>query len=215
MNRDISNIRREYDSDELNEANLEENPLILFQKWLDLAIKSENKEPTAMVLSTFDVNNEYPSSRIVLLKGISKGKFQFFTNYYSEKAKEIDKNASVSLNFYWPELDKQVRIKGYCSRTTTEVSDEYYNSRPIDSKIGAWVSHQSSPLKNREVMEEQFEAMSKKFEGEKITRPDYWGGFEVVPSCFEFWQGRTSRLHDRFEYQLKQNNSWEITRLYP
>ncbi|MEM7551269.1 MAG: pyridoxamine 5'-phosphate oxidase [Bacteroidota bacterium] len=215
MNRDTSGIRRDYDKDQLDESQLIANPTELFQKWLDEAIKSKNIEPTAMVLSTIETDSGSPTSRVVLLKGIVNGKFRFFTNYYSRKSKEIEQNSHVSLNFFWPELEKQVRIHGNCERMSSEASDEYFSSRPKDSQIGAWVSHQSSPLESREIIEDQFSAMTEKFEGQEIKRPDYWGGFEITPNYFEFWQGRVSRLHDRFEYRLKTNMSWDVQRLYP
>lgn len=199
---------------ELNEESAPADPFELFKVWMALAVDSNNPEPTAMTLSTVGQENR-PATRVVLLKGLENGRFVFYTNYDSRKAKEIERHNQVALNFFWPELEKQVRVEGKAEKVTAQESNEYFLSRPRESRIGAWVSHQSSVLTSRIALEEQFEAMVKNFEGKEIERPNYWGGYAVFPDYFEFWQGRASRLHDRFEYRLLANNTWKKQRLSP
>jgi len=214
MNKDISGIRREYLLGELNEENALADPFELFKLWMALAVDSDNPEPTAMTLSTIGEDNR-PTARIVLLKGLEKGRFIFYTNYVSRKAKEIDTHNQVALNFFWPELEKQVRIEGQAEKVTSQESNEYFKSRPRESRIGAWVSHQSSVLTSRKALEEQFEAMEKNFEGKEIERPNYWGGYAIAPDYFEFWIDGEFRLHQRYIYKPDGQGGWDLGMLYP
>src|SRR5690606_3604393 len=190
------------------------NPLEQFSKWFQEALKSEVIEPTAMVLSTVSERG-FPSSRVVLLKDIRKNGLSFFTNYTSKKAKEIIHNPSVSILFFWPELQRQIRIEGQVEKLPAADSDEYFASRPRNSQIGAIASPQSQVIKDRQVLENQVNILIEKFkEGQNIPRPNFWGGFLVKPIRYEFWQGRSSRLHDRIIYEM-ENNNWIIKRIAP
>lgn len=209
---DISKIRTDYSQKTLDVKDVQADPLGQFEHWLNDAIKSEVLEPTAMVLCT--VHNNVPSSRVVLLKGIDEGGFVFFTNYLSRKGVEMLDNDNVALNFFWPELERQVRIIGKVKISSTTLSDTYFHSRPANSRVGAWTSPQSKGIPSREWLEDQELAYQKKFEGKEIPRPEYWGGYVVVPQQVEFWQGRPSRLHDRIQYTIKDEN-WSIERLAP
>lgn len=208
---DIRNIRRDYNLAELNENNLKNNPLELFEIWLQEALEKEIKEPNAMALSTVEDNK--PKTRIVLLKQIKEGKFLFFTNYNSNKAKEIKKNPNVSLTFFWEELQRQVRVEGMAQKSSEELSTEYFSMRARDSQIAAWVSEQSSPM-SKEDIENRLVYFREKFENEVIPKPTHWGAYEVTPLAIEFWQGGPNRLHDRFSYKLIEN-SWKVQRLGP
>jgi len=207
--KDLKNERREYSSKYFTENDLTAEPTELLSKWLKEAVECE-KDPTAMVLSTC-VNN-VPASRVVLLKEIQNTDLIFFSNYMSKKGQEIALNPNVALNFFWPNLERQVRIVGKVSKIDARESDEYFNSRPFESRIGAIVSRQSSILSSRDELELEFETL--KNGGSTIERPVHWGGYQVKISEIEFWQGRPSRLHDRFQYVLKGRN-WIINRLYP
>lgn len=208
---DIRNIRRDYNLAELNEDNLKDNPLELFEIWLKEALEKEIKEPNAMALST--VENNKPKTRIVLLKQIKEGKFLFFTNYKSNKAKEIEKNSNISLTFFWEELQRQVRIEGVAKKTSEDISKEYFSMRARDSQIAAWASEQSSPMTKEEI-ENRLIYFRKKFENEAIPKPTHWGAYEVNPIAIEFWQGGPNRLHNRFLYELIENK-WQNKRLGP
>ncbi len=190
-----------------------ETPLKQFSAWFKEAQNAQVLEPNAMTLSTVSPLGR-PSSRIVLLKGISESRLKFYTNYKSQKAKDLEKNPWVSINFFWPELERQVRIEGKVEKTTAEESDEYFNSRPEGSKLGAWASPQSEIIDNREIMEESHRTLELEFKGKSIPRPPHWGGYNVIPERVEFWQGRASRLHDRFVYLLV-DGKWKIERLAP
>jgi pyridoxamine 5'-phosphate oxidase len=211
--KELADIRKNYSLGELSEDMLPSSPFELFETWQKQALESQNPEPTAMHLST--VKGGKPSARLVLLKGIEDQKFVFYTNYGSKKAHEIESNANVALTFFWPELEKQVRVEGIAEKLDPEISDNYYHSRPRASRIGAWVSRQSSVINGRETIEEQFRSVEKRFDGKDIPRPDYWGGYGISPVYFEFWQGRKSRLHDRIEYSKENNDHWTIQRLSP
>jgi pyridoxamine 5'-phosphate oxidase len=178
-----------------------------------MAVQSDNPEPTGVNLST--VYQGRPKSRKVLLKGLENGQLIFFTNYRSDKSTQLEQNPHAALTFYWPELEKQVRIEGRAEKISSERSDAYYHSRPRDSRIGAWVSHQSSVIATREILEKQFEAMNLQFQNKDIPRPDYWGGYGVTPDYMEFWQGRPNRLHDRLAFSRLPNNTWKAERLAP
>lgn len=209
---DINSLRKEYKRSALNRNSVEKNPLKQFETWLDEAIESEILDPTAMTVSTIDENG-FPQSRIVLLKYLDESGFIFFTNYKSRKGKSIEKNSSVSLLFFWPELERQVRVDGFASKTIQELSEKYFHSRPPESRIGAWASEQSSKIPNRKYLEKRFESFKKKF-GLAPPLPDFWGGFSVSPVKIEFWQGRENRLHDRILYE-KEGENWTIERLAP
>jgi pyridoxamine 5'-phosphate oxidase len=213
MSQYIANIRNEYKLDGLLEQDAHENPLKQFEKWFEEVIKSDIDESNAMVLSTC-VSNK-PSSRVVLLKGIDAHGFVFFTNYQSKKGKSMALNPQVSLNFFWKELERQVRVEGLVEKVTAEESDIYFASRPRASQIGAWVSAQSEVIPDRETLAQQVQNIEAKFEGVAVSRPPHWGGYRVIPHYIEFWQGRPSRLHDRIAYTLNEDHSWKIERLSP
>lgn len=212
-NRDISAIRQEYTLKTLSENDVAEDAVAQFQKWFDEAVNSEVDEPNAMSLATV-ASDQFPHVRIVLLKEISNGKFRFFTNYDSQKGKDIDANPRVSLMFFWPELERQVRINGFASKIPAEDSDQYFHSRPKGSQIGAHASPQSQVIPDRELLEKAEKELNEYYNGRIIPRPDHWGGYEVEPTTVEFWQGRKSRLHDRIRYTV-DGTSWKIDRLAP
>ncbi|REA64039.1 pyridoxamine 5'-phosphate oxidase [Dyadobacter luteus] len=212
MNHKIANIRSDYTLKGLQESDLDTNPLKQFEKWFEEVLASGLEEPNAMVLST--VNEGKPSARIVLLKDIDSG-FKFFTNYGSKKGQEIEENPQVALTFFWKELERQVRIEGIVEKVSAAESDEYFSSRPRGSQIGAWVSHQSAAIASREVLEATNAELEARFEGKDIPRPAHWGGYRLIPTYMEFWQGRPSRLHDRLAYTKKEENNWKIERLSP
>ncbi|MFW5755046.1 MAG: pyridoxamine 5'-phosphate oxidase [Tangfeifania sp.] len=209
---DIHSLRKEYKFKVLNRKSVDKNPFKQFETWLNEAIKSEIMDPTAMTVSTID-ENSFPQSRIVLLKYLDENGFVFFTNYKSQKGKSIENNPSVSLLFFWPELERQVRIDGFANKTSKTLSEKYFHSRPLESRIGAWASEQSSKIPNRKYLEKRFGSFKKKF-GFAPPLPDFWGGFNVSPVKIEFWQGRENRLHDRILYE-KTENEWKIKRLAP
>ena len=212
--RRIHDIRNQVHEETLSEKNLSASPLLQFDQWMKKAIGSGNAEPTAMTLSTADAKGK-PTARIVLLKSYDKSGFVFYTNYKSRKADELKSNRSATLVFYWSEISKQIRIEGKVKRVSAKESDEYFQSRPRESQIGALASSQSKVAASRKVIDEQFRFFEKKFEGKKIPRPDNWGGYILVPDYFEFWQGRMSRLHDRIVYRKIANGRWKIFRLFP
>ncbi len=208
---DFSKLRNEYKKRKLDKADLHTDPITQFKQWLDEAIKADVEEPTAMTLATVD-KNSHPSARIVLLKFINENGFVFFTNYKSKKGTDLQENPNAALVFFWPELERQVRVKGKVEKLDELISDEYFRSRPKESRISAIISPQSQPIPNREYLEEKVkEFITQKNE---ITRPPYWGGFILLPSEIEFWQGRENRLHDRFLF-TKKAGIWEIRRLAP
>lgn len=211
--KDIFDLRRDFTLQTLDESDVLEDPILQFEKWFNEAIESEVIEPNAMDLSTVDADNT-PSSRIVLLKQIKPQGLVFFTNYNSKKAKDIEQNNNVSLNFVWHELERQVRIEGKVFKISPEASDSYFDVRPKGSKLGAWASPQSDVIPNRSYLEKLVTDFNTKFNGREIPRPDNWGGYIVEPLTLEFWQGRKSRLHDRLKY-IKADNKWIIKRLAP
>jgi pyridoxamine 5'-phosphate oxidase len=214
MNKAIADIRKDYMLQALLEADVDNNPFSQFSRWWDEAVSSAITEVNAMTLATSNKDG-VPSARIVLLKGFSESGFVFFTNYQSHKAKDLDENPLAALVFFWKELERQIRIEGQVEKISNEESDLYYNSRPVGSRIGAWASPQSQPVKNREVIENSFTKFSEKFKDNLIERPEHWGGYNLKPNKVEFWQGRASRLHDRIEYVLNKNNQWKLQRLAP
>ena len=212
--KNIAAIRKDYKLETLNESDTEQNPIIQFEKWWQQAMDSNIDEVNAMTLSTVNIQNN-PSSRIVLLKAFTKTGFTFFTNYQSRKATDIDHNPNVSLVFFWKELERQVRIEGLATKISIEESDIYFDSRPENSKIGAWASPQSKVVEGRNVLEKNEAGFISKFKGLNITRPPHWGGYIVLPAMIEFWQGRPGRLHDRIRYLLNESGDWKKERLAP
>jgi pyridoxamine 5'-phosphate oxidase len=214
MQDNIAEIRKEYVKATLDVSTVNSDPVLQFQIWFNEALQSQVIEPNAMNLAT--VNNEgKPSSRIVLLKGIENKKLLFYTNYQSKKGKELETNPACALTFFWPDLERQVRIEGIVERVDAKTSETYFQSRPRGSQVGAWASPQSSPIKDRAILEERAMQIDKKYHGqEKLPKPHQWGGYQVDPLLIEFWQGRASRLHDRIEY-VKIDGVWKINRLAP
>ena len=211
---DIENFRREYLQGGLRREDLNENPTQQFQIWLDQVIGSGLKDPTAMVISTVSDDGQ-PSQRIVLLKHFDESGFIFYTNYGSRKAKEIAENDRVSLLFAWNALDRQVKICGRAEKISIAESVKYFLSRPRDSQLAAWASNQSRKITSRDFLMTQLAHMKEKFAEGEVPLPDFWGGIRVVPFEMEFWQGGEHRLHDRFEYSLQGDRTWDIQRLAP
>lgn len=213
MQEQISGIRKEYKLKTLLENEVAKDPFTQFSRWWNEAMLSHIDEVNAFVLATIS-DNMQPHARIVLLKGFDEDGFVFFTNYNSTKGKNISQNPNVAMVFFWKELERQVRIEGIASRVTAAESDDYFFSRPPGSRIGAWVSPQSSVIENREVIETNLEKFTALYPQE-IPRPPHWGGYRIKPASIEFWQGRPSRLHDRILYSGMENGEWKINRLAP
>ncbi len=209
----IADIRQDYSKKTLNEEDIQADAIGQFTKWWQEALLSQIDEVNAMTLATATADGK-PSARVVLLKGYDEKGFVFFTNYNSNKGKQIEDNPFVCLVFFWKELERQVRIEGTISRVSAEESDAYFFSRPVGSRIGAWASPQSKVIAQRKVLEENVVELEKSFGGKEIDRPAFWGGYLVKPVLVEFWQGRSSRLHDRFQYTLTEAG-WKIERLAP
>ncbi len=208
----LADLRQSYTRGKLSESQVNQDPIKQFNKWFKQAQLAKCPEPNAMTLATATLDG-IPSARTVLLKGISEGNFVFYTNYESQKGFELIANPQASLLFYWHELERQVRIDGVASKTTSDMSNEYYESRPLGSKIGAWASPQSAVIPDRSFLEKEEKSFLKKW-GEHPPRPAHWGGFILNPLRIEFWQGRPSRLHDRILF-VNEKNSWNIVRLAP
>jgi pyridoxamine 5'-phosphate oxidase len=213
--KDLSNYRKSYEKSELLETNIPEDPINLFHKWF---YETEEfggiEEVNAMTVATIGLDG-FPKSRVVLLKKFNEEGFIFYTNYTSEKGKAILNNPNVCLSFFWHSMERQVIIKGIAEKTADLISDNYFDSRPDGSKLGAIVSSQSEMIPSREYLDEKLKALEKEFEGKSIPRPNHWGGFIVRPVEVEFWQGRPNRLHDRIRYQLLDDYNWKIDRLSP
>ena len=210
----IHHIRKDYSKSTLDIDSVGKDPIIQFEKWFHEALEANLPEPNALTLSTVSEDG-CPSGRIVLLKGVEKGKFIFYSNYQSQKGRELEKNPACGLTFFWPDLERQIRIEGVASRVDASSSEIYFQSRPFESQVGAWASPQSAIISNREILEARVKEIKKKFEGlEKLPKPKQWGGFEVEPLKIEFWQGRSNRLHDRILF-TKIDDAWQIHRLAP
>jgi len=210
---DVTSLRKDYGRFELDHSKMDPDPIVFFEKWMEEAINAELPDPTAMTLSTVSADG-FPSSRIVLLKGVENGCFTFFTNYESKKGTELIQNLNGALTFFWPQLERQVNITGQVEKTSNEQSDEYFASRPRKSQLGAWASKQGEELSSRIELMKDFGLVSLKYLGRKVPRPPFWGGFQLEPRTIEFWQGRPSRLHDRMLYS-KSDDQWVIKRLSP
>jgi pyridoxamine 5'-phosphate oxidase len=213
-NQELQNLRQDYSAATLTEKEVKQDPINQFDKWFNDAVKANVHEPNAMTLATATTNG-HPSARIVLLKGFNKEGFMFYTNYLSRKGKEMAKNPLVSVVFFWPELERQVRIEGIIEKLSREQSEEYFHSRPKASQLGAVVSAQSQEIVGRKVLEEKMAELEKEYEDKEVPKPSYWGGYIIKPRLVEFWQGRRSRLHDRIVYKKIDNKNWKIVRLAP
>lgn len=214
MGTQLSDIRREYKKSKLIPGNLSDSPFEQFKHWLDDALHSGEEEPTAMIVATVSADGR-PSTRTVLLKGLENGKFVFFSNYESRKGQQLVGNPYISLSFIWHKLERQVHIEGKAEKCSPEESDTYFATRPYKSKIGARISPQSHVIGSRVEIMRAFVYEAARLAGQTIKRPDNWGGFAVIPTRFEFWQGRESRLHDRFQYTLEKEGDWKKERLAP
>ena len=209
----LQNLRQDYISATLDESDVDNNPITQFKKWFDNAVEAQVYEPNVMTLATADKAGK-PDARIVLLKGVDEDGFRFFTNYLSAKGKELKRNPYAALVFFWPDLERQVRIEGTVEKLDKETSEEYFVTRPVASQIGAVASPQSQIIPNRAFLEEKFEELKSKSDGKAIAKPAHWGGYIVKPTRIEFWQGRRSRLHDRINFELVKG-SWVKSRLAP
>ena len=209
----LADLRREYTLAGLRRKDLEADPIAQFQKWFDQALKAELLEPNAMTLATVDSDGR-PSARTVLLKQVDARGFVFFTNYESRKGRELVANQNAALNFFWGGLERQICVRGSCSKVPREESEAYFSVRPIGSQFGAWVSKQSTVVESRDFLERRLAEVEKQFVGKKVATPEYWGGYALAPNAIEFWQGRPNRLHDRFLYRLEAGK-WVVERLSP
>lgn len=209
----VKTFRKDFIKGTLSEEEMSADPVKQFSRWLDFAFESGNEYANAMTLSTVDLNGA-PSSRVMLLRDVSHGGLTFFTNYKSNKANDLKINPNASMLFFWPELERQVRIGGFIELLPAKDSDEYFESRPFESQVGATISSQSKVIKGRKEMDEAFARQLEFYKGKKVPRPDYWGGYVLIPETFEFWQGRANRLHDRFQY-TKEEAHWLMERLMP
>jgi pyridoxamine 5'-phosphate oxidase len=210
----IAGIRKDYKLKTLNETEVAASAIDQFTTWWQQAVNSEIEEVNAMTLATAS-NDGLPAARIVLLKAYDTNGFVFFTNYNSFKAMQLLENPRACIVFFWKELERQIRITGLIEKVSAKESDEYFNSRPVNSKLGAWASPQSQVIESRNWLEENEKKMETAFAGKQIERPAHWGGYRVKPAVVEFWQGRPGRLHDRIQYTLQNNGNWKIERLAP
>lgn len=212
---DTGDLRVDYQLDELLESNAANNPFAQFEQWLKDAINSSTPEPNAMVIATVQANGR-PAARVVLLKEVTPEGFVFYTNYDSRKGRELSEHPEAAVVFNWLELQRQVRIEGRVERISPADSTAYYHTRPKGSQIGAWASPQSQIIPDRSVLENKKAALEKEYaDAEQLPRPENWGGFIIKPELIEFWQGRSSRLHDRLQYELDESGAWNRVRLAP
>jgi pyridoxamine 5'-phosphate oxidase len=210
----VAHLRRDYARARLDEADVSHDPMVEFARWFAEAQEAQVLEPNAMTLATAGADG-VPAARIVLLKGFDERGFVFFTDYRSRKGEELAANPRAALVFYWGELERQVRIAGPVARTTAEESEIYFRSRPLGSRLGAWVSHQSRVIPSRAVLEDDLREVEARFSGDDVPLPPHWGGYRVSPAVVEFWQGRPSRLHDRIRYRRLPSGRWAVERLSP
>jgi len=210
----LENLRDEYKTASLSEADSKADPIKQFELWFNEAIEAKVPESNAMTLSTATTDGR-PSARIVLLKGIYENGFVFYTNYLSRKGKEITKNPLGSLTFFWPAMERQIRVEGTIEKASKELSDRYFQSRPKASQIGALASPQSQEIADRETLEKKWSELEAEYAGKTIPKPSFWGGYILKPRLIEFWQGRPSRLHDRILYKKIDNKNWKKVRLAP
>lgn len=210
----LTDLRREYASRALDEKDAHADPITQFTIWFDEALKSQLLDANAMTLATASAKGE-PSARTVLLKGADEHGFVFYTNYDSAKGRDLAANPRAALLFFWSELERQVRINGAIAKTTAAESDQYFQSRPVESQIGASISNQSQPIADRSILEKKYEELAAKYVDAKVPRPASWGGYRLTPDAIEFWQGRKSRLHDRLLYTRQADGSWSRSRLAP
>lgn len=212
--KDLSNYRESYEKSELSESNLPDQPILLFAKWFEeTVVLAPNVEANAMTISTVSPDG-FPRSRVVLLKSFKEEGFVFFTNYTSNKGRDIEANPNVCLSFFWAEMQRQVIIRGIAEKISAAESTKYFNSRPVGSQLGAVASEQSQIIESRDFLEAKLQQLESELQGKVIPRPEHWGGFLVKPISIEFWQGRANRLHDRIIY-TQFNNRWERNRLSP
>lgn len=211
---EIRNLRKDYTRHSLDEKDVANNPFQQFQTWMQEAIKADVHEPNAMHLATVKANGR-PAGRVVLLRGLDDAGFSFFTNYNSNKGQQLAGSGFAALTFFWPELERQIRIEGSIAKLNDKENDDYFYSRPRGNRLSAWASPQSQPIANREELEKLAQLLEAQYpEPQHIPRPPHWGGFRLLPDSIEFWQGRASRLHDRIRYR-KENAAWIIERLAP
>ena len=211
---DIAALRHDYTAHGLRRADLHADPIRQFADWFDAAAAAEIRDVNAMALATASSDGT-PDLRIVLLKGVSDGGFVFFTNYESAKGKQLAANPRVTLNFFWVQLERQIRIYGRAAKISAQESEEYFHLRPRGSQLGAWASPQSEVIASRALLEAKLAEAAQKFTDKAVPLPPHWGGYRVAPETIEFWQGRTNRLHDRFRYTRQRDGSWLIERLSP
>lgn len=209
----LNQIRRDFADKPLEEQSVNDNPFLQFSVWFEEAVNAQLLDPYAMLISTVDETGQ-PHSRVVYLRNISDEGMVFYTNYNSQKGKNISASNKIAITFFWVELERQIRIEGTVKKVSEELSDKYFAARPRESQLGAWASNQSETIKNRAELEENLKQFTEKFKGVDVPRPPHWGGYIVEPIKFEFWQGRPSRLHDRLIY-TKNNNEWVISRIAP
>jgi pyridoxamine 5'-phosphate oxidase len=212
--KNIADLRQEYKRHSLSESDVDKDGIVQFELWFHEVLESGVHEPNAFTLATSGKNN-VPSARTLLLKGIDQGGFVFYTNYNSHKSSDLQQNPQACMNFLWLELERQVRITGSVAKVSREETETYFQSRPRESQLGAWVSNQSEPIPSREFLEQRLLEIAQQFNNQElIPVPDYWGGFRLIPNQIEFWQGRPNRLHDRILY-TRIGNYWKISRLSP
>ncbi|MEB3215158.1 MAG: pyridoxamine 5'-phosphate oxidase [Nostocales cyanobacterium 94392] len=214
MDKTIADLRQDYTLEGLNETEVNSNPFVQFKEWFDQALSANILEPNAMTIATTTTEG-VPSARMVLLKDFDDRGFVFYTNYNSQKAQELAENPQAALVFWWAELQRQVRICGRVEKVEDTESDQYFYSRPFNSRLGAWASNQSEVIESREVLEKHLQELTEKYQNQDVPRPPHWGGIRVIPTEIEFWQGRSSRLHDRLVYIRNVDDSWKIERLSP
>ena len=211
---DVASLRREYETDGLRRADLHPDPIEQFSIWFSAAVSAALPDANAISLATATAAGK-PSARVVLLKGFDQRGFVFFTNYRSNKGRELEANPEAAFAIYWVQLERQIRVAGAVEKTTREESAAYFHARPRGSQLGAWVSRQSEVIDARRIMEGRLAAMTERFAGGPVELPPHWGGYRLVPNEIEFWQGRANRLHDRFRYTRQSDGSWTIDRLSP